>query len=326
MNATDRLSSAIGNIDDRFILEAGRYCSWQKMMRKYKVLGIAVAGICLVVGIVFGMLKNDSMAITVYAYETDAQLLDGEMILMPGTISDTGEMKGHPLQFYILGDKIANIRFSCKNEKISFTDWTEQRADYGLNQNFTVTYGENKEDYYYLVIDWTPEHIIQTLTDDKNVKIADLSQEEKEDIIVMEVTYLNGESEVFAIKIHLEDSGKFQACMERYEITEEDVFVRQQDGDPIENSTKEETELVELSEDEMDCLKTAMEEYYTAINKKMTGCLQVSFVPFDQVYEGYETGEVVLFEVYLENDEEKRYIVIGSKDNWKNCNILNEGY
>ncbi len=96
--------------------------------------------------------------------------------------------------------------------------------------------------------------------------------------------------------------------------------------DLTETGTKEETELVELSEDEMDCLKTAMEEYYTAINKKMTGCLQVTFVPFDQVYEGYETGEVVLFEVYLENDEEKRYIVIGSKDNWKNCNILNEGY
>ena len=48
-----------------------------------------------------------------------------------GTISDSGEMKGQPLMFYLSGKDIATVRFSCKNQQINFLDWTEKRDEYG---------------------------------------------------------------------------------------------------------------------------------------------------------------------------------------------------
>jgi hypothetical protein len=153
--------------------------------------------------------------------------------LISGQIGNDGQMRGHPLQFYVLGDDIKSIRFSCRNEWISFVDWTEQRGDYGLSKNFTVTYGEKEEDYYYLVIDWIPQNIIRKLTDNKNIKISDMSQEEKEDIIVMEITHLNGRTETAAIRIRLDDNGEFKASVSEYQITEEDRFIFQPDSQPI---------------------------------------------------------------------------------------------
>ena len=35
-------------------------------------------------------------------------------------------------------------------------DWTEQRDEVGLARNFTVPYGEDERQYYYLLIDWVP--------------------------------------------------------------------------------------------------------------------------------------------------------------------------
>lgn len=37
-----------------------------------------------------------------------------------GIISDSGEMKGQPLMFYLSGKDIATVRFSCKNQQINF--------------------------------------------------------------------------------------------------------------------------------------------------------------------------------------------------------------
>ena len=47
---------------------------------------------------------------------------------------------------------------------------------------------------------------------------------------------------------------------------------------------------------------------------------------FMQDYDGYTKDEVVMFRITVENSENKRYIIIGSKDDWKNCEVLNEGY
>ena len=82
-----------------------------------------------------------------------------------GTISDSGRMKGSPLQFYLAGKDIATVRFSCKNHQINFMDWTEKREDYGNAQNFTVAYGEDESEYYYLTINWVPNATIRELTD-----------------------------------------------------------------------------------------------------------------------------------------------------------------
>lgn len=67
-------------------------------------------------------------------------------------------------------------------------DWTEKRDEFGLAQNFTVSYGEDESEYYYLLIDWVPNATIRELTDNANSTIAALPQELREDVIVMEIT------------------------------------------------------------------------------------------------------------------------------------------
>lgn len=233
VNRAYKLSNAIGNIDDKFILEAFRYRPQRVIRRSVRVAGIAVASLFLIIGMATFLHKNSSISVTVYAYETNKEITNGEAILMSGQIDNNGQMRGHPLQFYVLGDDIKSIRFSCRNEWISFVDWTEQRGDYGLSKNFTVTYGEKEADYYYLVMDWVPQNIIRKLTDNENVKISDMSQEEKEDVIVMEITYLNGRTETAAIWICLDDNGEFKVSVSEYQITEEDKFIFQPDSQPI---------------------------------------------------------------------------------------------
>ena len=50
------------------------------------------------------------------------------------------------------------------------------------------------------------------------------------------------------------------------------------------------------------------------------------YAPIARRYDGYEDDEVLYFEVTERGSEIKRYIVVGSKDNWMECVILNEGY
>lgn len=235
MNRTVKLSNAIGNIDDRFILEVLKYRPHLKMQRRIRLFGAIAAGICLIIGATVFLHTDNSVSITVYAYESNGRLTNGKAMLMPGRISDSGEMRGRPLMFYILGNEIESIRFSCKNEWISFVDWTEQRGDYGYSKNFTVAYGSQEEDYYYLVVDWEPNNLIRKLTENHDIGISDLSQDEKEDIIVMEVTYLNGEAETAAIWIKLNNSGEFEVFIDSYQITEKDRFVFQPNSLPIEH-------------------------------------------------------------------------------------------
>lgn len=233
MSREEKLSNAIGNIDDKFILEALRYHSQLVLRRSVRFVGIAAASLFLMIGMATFLHKNSSISITVYAYETNKEIINGEAILMLGQIDDNGQMQGHPLQFYILGNDIESIRFSCRNEWISFVDWTERRGDYGLSKNFTVSYGEEEADYYYLVMDWIPQNIIRKLTDNENINISDMPQEEKEDVIVMEITYLSGRTETAAIWIRLDDNGEFKVSVSEYQITEEDKFIFQPDSQPI---------------------------------------------------------------------------------------------
>lgn len=235
MNKTNKLSNAIGNVEDRFVLEALTYRSHRNMYRKIWLIGAIAAGICLLIAAAALLHKDNRISITVYACESNEKLANGKAMLMPGRISDSGEMRGRPLMFYVLGKEIESIRFSCKNEWISFVDWTEQRGDYGYSKNFTVAYGSQEEDYYYLVVDWEPNNLIRKLTENHDIGISDLSQDEKEDLIVMEVTYLSGETETAAIWIKLNSSGEFEVFIDCYQITEEDGFVFQPDSLPIEH-------------------------------------------------------------------------------------------
>lgn len=347
MNDTDKIAGAIGNIDDRFVLEAFAYRPRLTGRRKLRLFSTIAAGVCLIIGMAVFVNKSSPVSISVHAYESRELLAGGKTTLMPGSISDSGEMKGHPLMFYVLGHGIESIRFSCKNEWISFVDWTEQRGDFGLSKNFTVAYGKQEKDYDYLVVDWVPENMIRKLTDNPSMKISDLSRDEKEDMIVMEIRYLNGENETAAIWIRLNDNGEFEAFIDKYQIKDDDWFVYQPDSQPIEHQPQrgeqyeksdnlsEQSEPTEdkesatpiLSEEEFARLRLIAEEYYTSLNYKMLDLTPADpESSFHQEYEGYLPDEVVLFEVYVENIENKRYITIGSKDNWNNCEILNEGY
>lgn len=85
--------------------------------------------------------------------------------------------------------------------------------------------------------------------------------------------------------------------------------------------------IVTLSDEELAHVQVALEDYYISINRKLLSYVRATpACSFVREYEGYETNEVVVFEVSVENSENKRYIAIGSKDDWNNCIILNEGY
>ena len=112
-------------------------------------------------------------------------------------------------------------------------DWTEKRDEFGLAQNFTVSYGEDESEYYYLLIDWVPNATIRELTDNANSTIAALPQELREDVIVMEITFENGKTLTKAITVSLLEDGTFFAKFDDYEITAEDSFIDRPDSEAI---------------------------------------------------------------------------------------------
>ena len=112
-------------------------------------------------------------------------------------------------------------------------DWTEKRDEFGLAQNFTVSYGEDESEYYYLLIDWVPNATIRELTDNANSTIAALPQELREDVIVMEITFENGKTLTKAITVSLLEDGTFFAKFGDYEITAEDSFIDRPDSEAI---------------------------------------------------------------------------------------------
>lgn len=176
---------------------------------------------------------QSGMIVSAYAYGTDEEITTAGVVMNSGTINDTGEMKGHLLMFYLSGKDIVSVRFSCKNEQINFVDWTEKRDEYGNAQNFTVAYGEDESEYYYLLIDWVPNTLIRELTDNPDSKIATLPEEMRQDIIVMEITFENGKTATKAITISLLDDGTVFAAFDDYEISEADTFINRPDSEAI---------------------------------------------------------------------------------------------
>lgn len=263
------ISQALGNIDAGYIQEAAEYDSGEGAFkekaagkgtyrkkdfgkgvaeikdsgkaasRKRGIPGIfavsAAAGIvlCLVVSGIAFFSSSRKGRIIVYARETGEEITAAGAVLHAGSISDSGEMKGHPLMFYLSGEDIASVRFSCKREQISFMDWTEQREEYGNAQNFTVSYGEDEREYYYLTVDWIPNTLIRELTDSGDSTIAGLPEEMRSDIIVMEITFENGKTATKAITVSLLEDGTFFAALEDYRIGEADAFVRRPDSQAI---------------------------------------------------------------------------------------------
>ena len=176
MNAK-KFSDAMSELDNKYVEEALNY---KKKAKKPGWIKWGAMAACLAIVLAFSVILapfNGGMAVTAYAYGTDEEITAAGVALNTGTISDNGEMTGHQLMFYLTGKDISTVRFSCKNQQIDFVDWTEKRDEYGLAQNFTVTYGEDKSEYYYLTIDWIPNATIRALTDNADTTIATLPTE-----------------------------------------------------------------------------------------------------------------------------------------------------
>lgn len=240
----EKISQAVGNIDDRFIEEAADEGTYRKKdfgrsgIRGFWAAASAAAVIlCLLVsGFILFRSSHEGM-VTVYARETGEEITAAGAVLHTGTISDSGEMKGHPLMFYLSGEDIASVRFSCKREQLYFMDWTEKREEYGNAQNFTVPFGEDESEYYYLTIDWVPNTLIRELTDRADSTIAGLPAEMRSDVIVLEIIFEDGKTATKAIRVSLLDDGTFFAALEDYRIGEADAFVRRPDSPALPRDT-----------------------------------------------------------------------------------------
>ena len=232
------ISDGVGNISSRHIQEAADYDIIENTARFFRLpfaraMIAAVLMLCLFAGGLRLFAPFGGMAVNAYAYGSDEEITQSGAILRTGTISDSGEMTGHPLMFYLTGKNISTVRFSCKNQQLYFMDWTEKRDEFGLAQNFTVSYGADANEYYYLLIDWIPNATIRELTDKAGSSISTLSKELREDIIVMEITFSNGKKQTKAITISLLDDGTFFAAFNDYEIMSEDHFIGRPDSKSI---------------------------------------------------------------------------------------------
>lgn len=236
----NEISNAVGAIGDAYIEEAARYGAGGEKRRafpgKWLRAGVAAAlALCIFAGGLGVFSKGGG--VTAYACEScggdERELTKEGIVLSTGTISNSGEMTGHPLLFVLAGENIETVRFSCKNARLSFMDWTGKRAEYGLVQNFTVPYGADAEEYGSLVIDWTPSGAIYALTEGDAGEIAELPEELRSDLIVMEISFTDGSVATKAITVELREDGSFIASFEDYTVTDEDAFVFRPDAQPI---------------------------------------------------------------------------------------------
>lgn len=262
------ISEGIGNISTGYIQEALNYKVLPQKKPFFKTpfrrFGIVVAlALWLMVGGISAFSFFNRMTVTAYAYGTDEEITENEAIISTGTINDNGEMVGHPLMFYLSGKDISTVRFSCKNQQISFMDWTEKRDEYGLAQNFTVSYGEDESEYYYLLIDWVPNATIRELTDNETSTISTLPDELRNDVIVMEINFQNGKTVTKAITISLLDDGTFSAVFNDYKISDNDKFVNRPDSETIPRDVLyKQGGGRDADQNEMEAAKLVVEAYY----------------------------------------------------------------
>ncbi|WP_434310493.1 hypothetical protein [Hominifimenecus sp. rT4P-3] len=232
------LSEGVGGICEKYIQEAEDYTpKAAKGQPRQRFLGkgvlAALFALCMIAGGIGIFSSLGGVTVTAYAHGTDAEITSAGVKMNTGMIRDTGEMTGQPLMFYLSGKEIKTVRFSCKNQQINFMDWTEKRDEFGLAQNFTVPYGTDESEYYYLLINWVPNATIRALTDHSDATIQSLPKEMREDTIVMEIVFEDGKTATKAIAISLLDDGSFLAVFDDYKISEEDEFVARPDSKAI---------------------------------------------------------------------------------------------
>ncbi|MCI8549936.1 MAG: hypothetical protein HFI68_04975 [Lachnospiraceae bacterium] len=337
------ISKAVSGISAHYIEEAGNGNYAEKrtfllFLRKPVFLTAMAASALLFIAIwsIRTFFFSSGMVVYAYTYGTEEKLTKAGAVIHTGTIDDGGEQKGHPLMFYLSGKNIESVRFSCKNQKLSFTDWTEEREEYGLAGNFTIPYGEDEGEYDYLTVDWVPEGTIKRLHEGS--AIAELPEDLKEDLIVMEITFAGGKKAVKAIRVSLLEDGTFFAAFDDYEISPSDTFVNHADAMTLRERSQ--AELSRMKTEKEMALETL--ENGTEKNPAFEPEKQVDFAARKaaEEYYGGTVFEVISMEVLKNGEEEIVFSVCVSKDgviqepnrsivlekNDAGWEVVNEGY
>lgn len=335
------LVKAIGNIDKAYVLEAMDYRTVKGRIYKKLILAAAVMLIVLCGTFIFSniFLKE---SFQVYAKEAKKLIEDEEIALQTGIIYDDGSQRGIPVAFFIEGNNIKKIRFSCKNEFISFSI-PEDEQEYGYSKNFTINYSEIEYTENCFLV-WNPVNIIEKIQSRK-ISVEELSEDERRDVIVMEIYYENGYRETSALNIYVDTSGEIRARVSDYTITDKDDFVNGEDAAPLGTiidstqtqnvceSTADAFEKNEFSEEQKNVILQEAHDYYSktvfcerkgdiSVIEDEDNGLIVDYVNADK----YEGWQFVCLNVEMLDENPDRTIVLGSSDGWKSCIVLNEGY
>lgn len=342
-------TQAIGEIDTKYINEALMYTKSSGKILFYKrpfgkIIIAAVFCLCILLGLNL-LYPFNKTAVLAYAHGTNEKISSTGTVLSTGKVNADGSMTGTPLSFYIQGNNIRTIRYSVKNQWIDFIDCTQKRDEYGIAKNFTVAYGSDESEYYYLVVNWEPNELWEALGA-KNISIIDLPKELLEDTIVLEISYSNGKTETKAIKIKLQDNGNFVASFVNYTITEQDDFVNRPDSAPIDrsilymqgsdaemqNNTKDSKSYKKaLTAEELATAKTVALNYYqnSAWTIKKINVTENSNSQYSNknIEADYNVGNIIIFNVTAirNNETENRVISVARTDD-NNWSVINEGF
>lgn len=340
---------ALEKIDTKYINEALMYTKSSRKILFYKrPFGKTIIAAAFCLCIIFGLnllYPFNNTAVLAYAHGTNERISSTGTVLSTGKVNADGSMTGTPLSFYIQGKDIRTIRYSVKNQWIDFIDWTQKREEYGIAKNFTVPYGSDDSEYYYLVLNWEPNELWEALSA-KNISIIDLPIELLEDTIVLEISYGNGKTETKAIKIKLQNNGNFVASFVNYTITGQDDFVYRPDSATIDRSilynqgsdaetqtkTKDPKSYKEaLTAEELETAKTVALNYYQSsawtikeINVTENSNSQYSN---ENIEAEYDVGNIIIFNVTaIRNNETENRVISVAKTAEVNWSVINEGF
>lgn len=229
------ISDALDGLDPRYVQEAEDYPLRRQKKRGFPVRAATAA--CIAAVLLFaalGLLSPEKgPAVYAYAAGTEEEITSAGALMSTGAILDSGERSGRPLMFFLTGRDIDTVRFSCRRQRIRFTDWTEQREEYGSASNFTVPYGDNESEYHFLMVEWDPRDTLTALAGKSVSSVAELPQDLKEDEIVLEITFQDGTTAQRAISIQLQDDGEVYAAFQDYAPDRREAFLDRPDATAV---------------------------------------------------------------------------------------------
>ena len=171
------------------------------------------------------------------------------------------------------------------------------------------------------------------------MNIADLSEEQRSDKIVMEIEFEDGTTECAVLNIRVEDDGQVGRLIEKYTVTDADEFVFREDGKSEQQLLEEELETAILCQEvvnsgskildykQLSLIYESAMEYYDKIGYFVTDMtISEDDSTSESYYEQYDETNIVVIVVEGPGMDPARHIVVGTEDDWNTCEVLSEGY